>query len=798
MARYVSVAVGFRLDASYTYAVPPDQQDGIAAGMRVLVPFNRRTVTGYVLETLDKPGYEGTIRPILELLDTAPTFTPALMEFLRWAADYYQVPLGELMRGALPPSMHTAEKTRIRITGVGRSIAHTSPLLERLMAGSGELSEKAAVQMIGRVELDRLESVQAVERIKKIQAGGPRAGYRKVVRFVLWNEELLTGPQQRAVAEFIRGKGEVPLAQLLEEKPNARRVVHILEQRGVVIVDKVREYRTLEASVTEDNPPDCLTPEQKEAIEAIRGSVRSNNFESFLIHGVTGSGKTEVYMHCIAQALDSHQGALVLVPEIALTPQLMGLFQARFQERVAVLHSALSPRERYDQWCQVASGRLPIVLGARSAVFAPIANLGLIVVDEEHEPSFKQDERPFYSARDLALVRARQCGATAVLGSATPSLESHHNALAGKHKLLTMPDRATPRPLPDVSIIDLRYSGFADSQQVFSKPLAQAIKDSIDAGDQCILFLNRKGYAAFLLCEVCGAVPQCTSCSISLTYYRNAAMLRCHYCGFGIPLPEECPSCGKEGLKRVGFGTERVVEALREFAPDATVDQLDSTVSASKRLTRVLDRFRNREVDVLVGTQIVAKGHDFPGVTLVGVLMADLGLAFPDFRASERTFQLMTQVAGRAGRGTKSGNVLVQTYLPMHYALQHAQRHDFIGFSRLEMEQRRLRHYPPFSCLSLLRFNGEEMDQVAAKARAGARVLLEAVRKGPVGAEILGPTLAPISVIRNRVRMQVLVKTRTRAQMQQLLQKVGYTLWQELKNPVSVRWSVDVDPINLL
>ena len=798
MAAFVSVAVGFRLDKTYTYAVPPEYQGIAVVGTRVLVPFNRRTVTGYVVEARDEPGYSGTIRPLAEVLDTRPTFTPHLMEFLSWAADYYQVPMGQLMRGALPPSMHAMEKTRVRITGVGRSMAHTSPLLERLAAGTGELSEKVALEMVGKADLERLENVRAVEKVKKIAAGGPGAGYRKIVRILEWDETRLTGPKQRDIAQMVRLKGQVDLADLVQEDPGARRAIPILEKKGVVAVDKVREFRKIQSATVNTKPPDKLNRAQLEAIKAIGSSLKEQRFHSYLLHGVTGSGKTEVYMHSIAAALDQGRGALILVPEIALTPQLMALFQARFKDRVAMLHSALSKRERYDQWCQVAEGKMPVVLGARSAVFAPISNLGLIVVDEEHEPSFKQDEHPFYSARDLALVRARFGNAVAVLGSATPSLESYHNALGGKHTLLSMPHRATRRPLPDVSIIDLRRSGFEDSQKVFSKPLAQAIKDNVAAGDQCILFLNRKGYAAFLTCAVCGAVPQCNSCSISLTYYRSAGMLRCHYCGFGLPLPEECPSCGKEELKRIGFGTERVVEALKEFAPEVRIEQLDATVSASKRLTRVLDKFRNREVDVLVGTQIVAKGHDFPGVTLVGVLMADLGLAFPDFRAAERTFQLLTQVAGRAGRGSKSGAVHVQTYLPMHYALRHAQRHEFIDFSTEELQHRKLRDYPPFSCLALLRFNGEEMDQVSAKARIAARLLEEAVEKGPVKGEILGPTLAPISVIRNRVRMQVLVKTRTRSHMQQLLKYMGYTLWQELKNPVAVRWSLDVDPMNML
>jgi len=474
----------------------------------------------------------------------------------------------------------------------------------------------------------------------------------------------------------------------------------------------------------------------------------------------------------------------------------MAWFESRFEQKVAVLHSALSKRERYDQWCQAADGTLPIVLGARSAIFAPLEDLGLIVVDEEHEPSFKQDERPFYNARDLALVRGKLAGATVVLGSATPSLESYQNARTGKIGLLELPDRATVRTLPDVNIVDLCKSGFADDQRVLSRNLAAAMQENLDSGAQSILFLNRKGFAAFLLCEMCGGVPRCPHCAISLTFYRKANVLRCHYCRHATPVMTMCDICDKGELRQVGFGTERVAQAMGEVFPSARVEQLDATVSASKRLSRVLEQFRRRELDVLIGTQIVAKGHDFPGVTLVGVLLADLGLAFPDFRAAERTFQLLTQVAGRAGRGDRPGVVFVQTYLPNHYALQFAQRHDFLGFAAQELQERRLRRYPPFACISLVRFSGEDMAKVGEAARKAASVLQGLDRDGQV--HVVGPVMAPLSYIRNRFRMQIMIRTEQRSRMQRYLSAAGPRLWNELKGGKGVRWSIDVDPQNLM
>jgi len=834
MPPYAVVAVGLNLDRQFTYSVPEALCEWVRPGTRVLVPFGPRTITGYVTRTTDTVEYEGKLRPLTDVLDRTPTFTPELLGLLQWTAGYYQVPLGELMRKALPPSLHTAEKIRIRITSAGRNAAamqrppeeqnaamqhppeeqnaamqhrpgeqdavkqqSRSVLLERL-ARSHDLSLAHTLAVTGEAELNRLLSEGLVERFSKLETGGTQGEFETVVRIGELDDAATSGPRQREVVDILRTRGEMTFDALKELCPGAARAVPILRDKGVLQTEKIRVFRQLQCQPLASSAPERLTQQQDAAIDEVARAIGSGSFSSFLLHGVTGSGKTEVYMRLIDRVIRDGKTALVLVPEIALTPQLMSLFRCRFDQRIAVLHSALTPRDRLDQWGQVARGMLPIVLGARSAIFAPLSNLGLIVVDEEHEPSFKQDERPFYNARDIAVKRAQLIGCTVVLGSATPSLESYRNASLHKVSCLEMPARVTPRPLPDVAVVDLKSAGFVDANRVFSPQLADAVRGTLASRGQTILFLNRRGFAAFLLCETCGFVPTCPHCSISLTFYKRSRALRCHYCQHGIPLPESCPSCGKGMLKDVGVGTERVVEALREVAPTARVEQLDSTVSASGRLQAVLDRFRRAESDILVGTQIVAKGHDFPGVTLVGVLLADLGLSFPDFRAAERTFQLLTQVAGRAGRGVRPGNVIVQTYLPGHYALQFAQRHDFKGFAAEELAQRKMRKYPPFACLGLVRLRGQDHNKVSETARKLYEVFDAAASAPELCAAVLGPSTAPLAIVNNNHRMQILLRTPDRARMQTLLKKALPRAHRVVGSSTAVRWDVDVDPINMM
>ncbi len=796
MHRFARVAVGIALEKEFDYGVPEEHAERIAPGMRVLVPFGPRRITGYVTALPDQVDYEGRLKPILDLLDDAPSFNAPLLELLRFAADYYRVPLGELMRKALPPSMHAAEKVRIRLTDAGRERLQEHPILEAF-AGPRPKSLRQAREMLPQRQLDDWLADGTLEELRSVETGGPGEATRRVVRIARYDADAITGPAQQELVDYVLSKGSVPTTDLKAHFKQPDRLVRLLAERGILEVEEVRVFRNVTSTMTAPPVPEKLNAEQLRVLQRLAAAVEKRTFHPFLLHGVTGSGKTEVYLRTIERVLKAGRQALVLVPEIALTPQLMAAFEARFGDRVAILHSALGPGERYDQWCQVALGRRPIVLGARSAIFAPLQDLGLIVVDEEHEPSFKQDERPFYNARDLALVRARQAGAAVILGSATPSLESHLNAETSKYERLELLHRATPRPLPDVVVVDLRETPFVDDTRVFSRPLAKAVQERLDRGEQTILFLNRKGFAAFLLCEACGGVPRCPNCDISLTLYKRSGILRCHYCQFGTPAPSVCPTCGaEEALKEIGTGTERATELLEELFPAARIARLDSTTSGGRRLTDTLSAFRNGELDILIGTQIIAKGHDFPGVTLVGVLLADLGLSFPDFRASERTFQLLTQVAGRAGRGETPGQVFVQTYLPTHYALAHAQRHDFQGFARDELIQRRMRRYPPYASLALFRFSGPDLNRVREAAEIAADGCRTAARTVPV--DLLGPGMAPISYLRNRYRMQLLVRAPGRAALQKFLQRVGPILGKRLGRSPNLRWDVDVDPTNLM
>jgi len=802
MHRFATVAVGLALERQFDYAVPDKLLGHVLPGMRVMVPFGPRKVVGYVISTCETSSYDGKVKEILQVLDERPTFQPLILDFLSWTARYYHVPLGELMRKALPPSFHARERIDLALSEAGADLPDdriaAEPVLGRL--AQGPVPWKEALDLWARTDIQQLLDQGLVERRSHVEKGGPGAVFERIVSLTEPPpaEAPPSGQRQQEVLSLLRARGPLPMSEIRSSVPGADRVVPVLVARGWLSEERRRAFRQVSAGMEAGSRPERLNAAQTGVIRTLSESIRGQVFSPFLLYGVTGSGKTEVYLNAAREALDCGRTALILVPEIALTPQLMAIFEARFPGRVAILHSGLGAGERYDQWSLVASGELPIVLGARSAIFAPLDKVGLIVVDEEHEPSFKQDESPFYSARDLALVRGRMAGAAVVLGSATPSLESFQNCATGRFTQLALPERATPRSLPDVRLVDLRQSKFADGDKVFSVPLAEALQANLAAGNQSILFLNRKGFAAFLLCEQCGYVPGCPNCSISLTWYRQAGMLRCHYCQHMASRPAACPTCGQaEGLKQIGFGTERVENALRQFLPEARIARIDSSISSGRGFARVLEEFRKGRLDLLVGTQIVAKGHDFPNVTLVGVLLADLGLSFPDFRSAERTFQLLTQVAGRAGRGNRPGAVYVQTYMPTHYALTHAQRHDFSGFAREELQYRKMRRYPPFSCLALVRISGEELGKVQEQAGLAARLLNAAADK-VAGSDVMGPSPAPIAMVRNRHRLQILVRCADRPRLQKVLELAVPAMQDRLSRGGTIRWDVDVDPINLM
>ena len=731
----VEVAVAAAVRGTFTYRVPHRLQAEAILGRRVAVPFGKSPrATGYVVGFPAAPPAGIELRDVADVLDDFALFTEELVALIRWAEDYYLVPPGELLRAALPPGLNTRRGAAAPVRR-GVEFAAAAP-------GASE-----ALGLLGRARA------------------------------------------QRAVLEYLLARGRIPVEELRAAFPRGRDALAALARRGLVALE-IQAPLPSGALLPASQATPTLTAAQALALDAVVGSF--GRFETFLLHGVTGSGKTEVYLQAISRARAAGKGALVLVPEIALTPQLAGRFRARFGEEVALLHSGLSDGERHAEWLRLRRGEAGICVGVRSAVFAPVQELGILVVDEEHDGSFKQEDGPAYHARDLAVVRAKMAGAVCVLGSATPSLESLENARRGRYVALALPSRIDDRPLPEVRLVDLaRFGRSGQMQGLLSPPLCEALAETLQAGQQSILFLNRRGFQTLVLCRDCGAEARCQSCSVALTHHSRRGILLCHYCGRSYPNAPECPSCGGERAG-IGVGTEQVEAAVRALLPAARVERLDrDAVSGADDAAAVLARFARREVDVLVGTQMVTKGHDFPGVTLVGVVLADTALALPDFRAAERTFQLLTQVAGRAGRGEEAGRVLVQTYNPRSPAIACAVGHDYQGFAEIELDRRRALGYPPFGRMLAVRVEGSE-----AGARAAATALGDAARPAlGAGLAMLGPAPAAIERIRGRSRWHLLFKGPDAAALRRVHRALAGVA---LRPPGGASVRFDVDPHSML
>ncbi len=727
-----AVAVPVPVRHVFVYRVPPALDPLVAPGVRVRVPLGRRRVEGTIVEVgAAPPGRDVEIREISSILERGPRLDPPLLALTRFVADYYLCSWGEAIEAALPPDPGPEPLTRL-----ARRVPGADP---------ASLSPRAAAQR--RI----LEALPA--------DGAP----------------LAVGRLGRA----------------------GRRALPALVRRGLVEI--VAEARAAGggsddgAGGAAETPP-TPTPAQAAVLERLLPAVAAGGFAPFLLFGATGSGKTEVYLRAAASALEAGRGVLYLVPEIGLTPLLVSRLVRRFPGEVAVLHSALGARERRGAWEEVRAGRRRVVVGARSAVFAPVPRLGLVVVDEEHDGSYKQDERPRYHARDLAVVRARDEKAVLVLGSATPSLDSFHHARTGRYALLRLGGRVEARPLPAVRVVDMRRE-FRETAAVLplSRALTEALRACIERGEQALVLRNRRGWAAALLCPGCGARVTCPRCSLSLTWHRGARRLRCHMCGIERGRPEACPACGSEGLRELGEGTERIEDELAQALPGARIERMDrDTVRRRGAHERLLRRFERGEVDVLVGTQMIAKGHDFPRVTLVGVLSADHALGLPDFRAAERTFQLLTQMAGRAGRGELEGEVVIQAFDPSHPVLREAAAHDYEAFYEREMGYRRSMRYPPLSALVQVIVT----DADSTRARGWAELLVAALREqGDPRLLLTGPGPAPIERIRGLHREQVLVRSAGR---RKLVEAVSRAL-EAVEGKVPRRAvQVDVDPLSVL
>ncbi len=820
--QFSEVAVTLPVPGRYHYRVPPQLAARAQVGARVLVRFGTQKVTGVVVRA-DAPAPPEGVVPIdlSEVLDDEPALSVELVELCLWIADYYEAPPGEVLRAALPAGSGVVSRLVVALTEAGKAAADGEgaalPAKQRVVLAKLASGDQLASGMRDATKriVDALIAQGLAEKRDQRDKGRVRLKRERVARLAIEVEAaraaVARAPKRLAVVDGLASGAAIALDTLERRVPGAKDAVRELAKAGIVTLSE-RE-RALDAVPTGEDmlviAPPVLTAEQAtavgEIVEALQRRTRDEPappadaprraFTPFLLHGVTGSGKTEVYLRVIAEALTAGKTALVLVPEISLTPQLAARFRARFGDLVAILHSGMSEQARLGEWSRLRRGDARIAVGARSAVFAPLADLGVIVVDEEHDGSFKQEEGVRYHARDVAIVRAQRTGSVCVLGSATPSLESAAHAERAQYRKLTLTVRPTARPMPAVEIIDLR-TYLPDGEAFLSAPLRTALSETLAAGDQTILFLNRRGFATFVLCRGCGHAFRCPDCSVSLTYHRHSDRMSCHYCGFGARVPDICPSCKSAGtIERKGLGTEKVADAIAEAFPAARVARLDRDVAAGPKIEAVLARVARREVDVLVGTQMVTKGHDFPGVTLVGVLCADTGLNLPDFRASERTFQLLAQVAGRAGRGERPGRVMIQTYRPGAPAVVSAARHDYESFFQAESAEREELGYPPHGRLIAVRIDGKHEHEVAGTAHKLAQLAEAMARRSDVGGnvEIRGPVPAPLERLRGRTRWQIWLRSADRQALRRVARSV---LAAEITG--TVRVGLDVDPISAL
>jgi len=809
-ASYCNVALPVPLRTLFTYSIPSNLPDSLQSGMRVLVPFRRKSLVGVVVELTSTAPTNTQIRPITRSLDFTPALTPKLIDLARWLASYYIAPIGEVFRSMLPPLVELKTERQIAITDTGRTAATGD---QSGAAGEAEflrhLVEKGALPFAQHAKfgLD-LPALTRLQRYGLIEFRETVVGRkRKTQRVIAWKAvgPLVLGPRalnekELRVRELLETeRGALPLAQLLKLSNVSRALVDRMTNDGFLESWEETIDPADDPFDTGYTPPAHeLNADQESAMLAIRSRFELGEFGKVLLHGVTGSGKTEVYLRAVQETLARGKTAIILVPEIALTlwvgRQCRSWFGARF-EGVAVLHSALSDVERAREWWRVRHGEARVVVGTRSAVFAPLQNLGLIIVDEEQESSYKQEETPKYHGRDAAIVRAKLENAVALLGSATPSLETYHHAQSGKYELITLASRVASRPLAPVEIVDLRED-FKQTHQTspISAALHAGLQECLAAKTQALILINRRGYSWSVLCRSCGASVQCENCSISMTHHKSRNRLECHYCGSIQSIPAQCPKCQSKYVYFFGEGSEHLEERLRREFPGARIARLDRDTARTKRqYQETLGAFAAGALDFLVGTQMLAKGHDFHRVTLVGVVSADFSLSMPDFRAAERTFQLLTQVAGRAGRGDLPGRVLIQTYYPDHYAVQDAVRQDYVSFFERELHFRRVMSYPPFTALANVIVRDTSLD----KAIRWSRQLSEyfAPHDGK-GVRVLGPAAAPLARLKREHRFQFLLKSPKRALLSKLL--TGAVAFADSRQIPQTAAIIDVDPLNLL
>ncbi len=812
MPLFCDVALAVPLDMVFTYGIPPGMEPVV--GGRVLVPFRQQRLSGIVVELHDRPPQVKT-KKVIEALDLSPVLDEHLLKLGKWIADYYLAPVGEVFRTMLPLSAEFKRSVAYRITDQGRLALHLAG-----MSGSPARSKRTPEQQLvefrvldylAERESVREESLRGATRVSgallsgmvrkkwiaREDVSGARDAARVVKVAVLLGAEAAElcsagtdecvrphvgkgaaakklNENQRTLVETLAVSGGRLPVEALRGLDVPRTTLGTLVRRGLIeLIDEPQDFTASGVKLSKLKPRQSpfeygFSAAQKEALAKIGKAVESRKFAGLLLHGITGSGKTAVYLACMRQVLEQGRSSILLVPEIGLTPAVAADLHQVFGDEVAILHSGLSDAERAEQWHRIRRGAARMVAGTRSAVFAPVGDLALIIVDEEQDPSYKQEETPRYHARDVAVMRAKMAGAVVVLGSATPSLESYYNAKKNKYALVELPDRVEMRPLPEVEIVDMRQEFQETGQeQVISRKLAEEIRERLEKKEQVMVLLNRRGYSPVVLCRACGKTLQCKNCAVSMTHHKRERKMECHYCGHVEHIPDKCAHCGSEYVYFVGTGSEKLEELLHGMFPQARIGRLDrDTVRGREDFEHALNALNEGALDMLVGTQMIAKGHDIHGVTLVGVVGADMALGLPDFRAAERTFQLLTQVAGRAGRGQSPGKVVLQTYFQDHYAVQFAARHDFAGFYEKELQFRAWMHYPPYSAIANVLIRSEKLDEALTWSGELGR-WFEKTRHEDI--RVLGPAAAPITRLKRDYRYHFILKSPSREKMNALL-----------------------------
>jgi primosomal protein N' (replication factor Y) len=811
MAQFCDVALPVPLHSTFTYKAA---NDFLKVGARVLVPFRKLRLAGVVVRLHDiAPPIEA--KSLIEVLDPAPVLDPTLLRLGEWIAHYYIAPLGEVYRAMLPLGAEIKRIREIRITEKGmealyRSAREGSSRRTRKSVDE-QMVELAVLNYLADGEQVREERVRALTGatgavlddllrrgwIERHDASQARDATRLSRVAVLKNGTGTLNLNQQAIVSTLAAAGGRASFEKLRLVKLPRTTLKTLIRRGIVEVVAEPVSFSISTLKPASRSPVALdfNAAQRSALQQILHSVEQRKFSVSLLHGVTGSGKTAVYLAAMKAVLGAGRSAIMLVPEIGLTPAVAAQLHQTFGDEVAILHSALTDAERAEQWHRIQRGQARAVVGTRSAVFAPVSDLALIVVDEEHDGSYKQEETPRYNARDVAVMRAKMSDATVILGSATPSLESFRNSQSGKYQLIELADRVEQRPLPEVEIVDMRQEFLETGQSpVISRKLAAEIGERLARREQIIVLLNRRGYAPIVLCRSCGETVQCSNCAIALTHHKRERRLQCHYCGYMQPVPQRCSNCDSEYVYFIGAGSEKLEELLHSMFPQARIGRLDrDTVRNRHDFERVLGAFHAGDLDLLVGTQMIAKGHDVHGVTLVGVVGADAALGFPDFRAAERTFQLLAQVAGRAGRGASPGKVILQALFPEHYAVQFAARHDYAGFYDKELRFRTWMQYPPFSALANVLIRSEKLE----KTLRWAGLLGQWFEKMPRdGIRVLGPAAAPILRLKRDYRYHFILKSKSREKLNAVLRAMlAYAIEQKIPRSSLV---IDVDALSLM